>query len=139
MHCTFNAVDVCTAPLEVKPHSAELITELPPVELSAAVTPRDCGTEEASWVSHTSIGTSPISSSCGSSLSSECLEKSEQSKPLSEMEELAVLREGLTELYASVIEQASETHCETLPDCFAASVLERGLLALERVWGSEGL
>jgi len=125
----------------MKPHSSLLITELLPIELSAGVTPRDCGTEEAgiSWDCHTSVGTSSISSSCGSSLSSEGLDKSEQSKPLSEMEELAVLRDGLTELYASVIEQAGDTNCETLPDCFVASVLERGLLALERVWGSEGL
>jgi hypothetical protein len=57
---------------------------------------------------------------------------------LSPKEELAALREGLAELYLSIAEQAGDMHSETLPDRAAVSVLERGLLAMERVWVSEG-
>ena len=74
-----------------------------------------------------------------SSIFNRGLETSEKPKPLSEQDELAALREGLAILHAGIAEQAGDKHCETLFDIAAVSVLERGLLALERVWVSEGL
>jgi len=140
LDCTCNGVDVLAAPPEATPNSAPLSTELPPAELSLAMTPQGCGTGQASSSCNfpTSAGTSHILDFGDSSLISEGLETSEKSKPLSEKEELAALREALAELYANIIEQAGDKHCETLTDIAAASVLEWGLCALEQVWLSEG-
>jgi len=126
------AGDVLAAPPATKSHGALLVTELPPAELSEARTQQ----RSISCASIASADTSPILDSSDSSLSSEGLETSEKSKPLSDKEELAVLREELAELYASIAEQAGD--CKTFLDSPAASVLERGLFALERVCVSRG-
>jgi len=129
-----STVDVLAAAPAAKPRGAPLMTELPPAELSAAMTLQG----SISRASLASAGNYPILDSIDSSLSSEGLETSKKSKPLSEKEELAALREALAELYANIIEQAGDKHCETLTDIAAASVLEWGLCALEQVWLSEG-
>jgi hypothetical protein len=141
LHSACSAVDVLAAPPTAKPHGTPLMTELLPEELSVAMTLQGCGMEvaDSSSGSPTSAGASPILESGDSSPSSEGVENSEQSEPFTQKEELAALRESLAELYASIAEQAGDKHCETLFDIAAVSVLERGLLALERVWVSEGL
>jgi len=116
------------APPVAKPHGApEPLT----ADVSAATTPQG----NISCASLTSAATSILDSS-DSRLSSGGLETSEKSKPLSE--ELAVLREGLAELQASIAEQTGNKHSETFVDSPAVLVLQRGLIALERVWASEG-
>jgi len=150
LHSACSTVDVLAPPPMAKPNGAPSMTELPPTELSegvgvlavppaamaelsAATTPQG----SISCASLTSAGTPPISDSSDSNLSNEGLDTSKNSKPLSEKEELAALREGLAELYASIAEQAGDKQCETFLDSPAVLVLERGLFALERVWVSE--
>jgi len=132
---SFVAVDVLAAPPVDKPHGAPFLTELLPAELSAADNPQG----SISRASFALAGASPILDSSDSRLSGEGLETSEKSKPVSEKEELVALREGLAELYVSIAEHAGDKRCETFLDSHAVSVLERGLLALERVWVSEML
>merc|ERR1719410_162102 len=132
-------MDMLVAPPEAKPHGAPLMTEQLSPELSVAMTLQACGRGEAdiSCDFTTSTSTSPVLDSSKSSLSTGGL-TSEKSKPQSETEELATLREELAKLFASKAEQAGDNRCETLPDSATTSLLERGLFALERVWASEG-
>jgi len=127
-----STVDVLAAAPAAKPRGAPLMTELPPAELSAAMTLQG----SISRASLASAGNYPILDSIDSSLSSEGLETSKKSKPLSEKEEMAALREGLAELCASIAKQAGDS--ETFLQSPAVSVLERGFFALERIWVSKG-